>query len=262
MFNKCCQKLLTKQSGRLVPITPSTRLPANGIGRTDFIKAIITKTFSGMCGVLSLPLTVASPFIPTPEGGKVAVLLLGVTCFLQATYSAWEIERTRAMNLQTEVARQGRLKIEFNPRQRRFNEVQQGLYRNLRRTLSVRIRNAGGTTVSDCKLYVVSVEPNEGGLADDIRMPTFAPVSLNPEHSVYVPLVTYGEPGTSVNGDTMDMLHVPFTANFRLEHERTIGTDIDYVIRLRATGSGSNACICSFRIWIRNHHLHMEALKT
>lgn len=191
-----------------------------------------------------------------------AVLLLGVACFLRATYSAWETERSLVVNFSARVARQGRLEIEFIPKQRRFEEVQQGLYKNLRRTLSVRIRNVGGTTVCDCKLYVVAIEPNEGGLAGDIRMLSFAQVNLNPEDSVYVPLVTYGEPGTNVNGDTMGSLHVPFTANPDREDERTIGTDTDYIVTLRATGSGSDACIRRFRIWIRDHRLHMEASKT
>lgn len=222
-----------------------------------------------MSGALSVPLALASAFIPAPWFAKAGILILGAFCFLSATYLAWKAERIRVMSLLAKVASQGELEIDFIPGRRRFEEAPQGPHGTFRRTLSVRVQNVGGSTVRDCKLYFVSIEPNEGNLAGDIRMPSFTGTDLNPGDSAYVPLATYGELGTNVSGDTMGDLHVPFRAasgqedgrSIRSDDKRMIALETDYIVTLRVTGSGSEACIRRFCISIREGGLRMMALK-
>ncbi len=192
-------------------------------------------------------------------------MILGATAavsYLAAAFAAWRRERARGDVLRKQVASQGRLEIDFQPGNRGYEEERSGLYRNVRRTLSVKVSNVGGGPVRQVRVYALAVDPNEGNLAEPI--PLLGPEeNLNPGDFRFKQLATYNEPGDNTAGDTMATLHVPFRAGY-LDGggERIIGRELPYVVTLRATGDGAALpCDRKFKIWITtNSRLRMEVV--
>ena len=214
-----------------------------------FLTSVFTHWFSAMCGVLTVGLTCASPFVDTTWAQRLLIITAAVY-FLAAAFAAWRREHDRAEALMHQVALRGRLDITFVPGERGFEEERMGVYRNICRTLSVKVSNVGGAPVRQVRVYAMSIDPNEGNVAEP--MPLFGPPEeLNPGDFRFRQVATYNEPGNNTAGDAMNTLHVPFRAGYLGGGERTIGRDFAYNVTLQATGDGAAApCKRKFRDWI------------
>ena len=228
----------------------------------EFVKALLSLTLAQMSGSVGVILTIITPFLPEKLGAKAPVVATAVLCFIIAFYAAWAAERRKVLALTTQVAGQGKLDIVFEPGIRRFEEELGGLYETVSRTVSVAVVNLGGSSVSGCKLWAVSVEPNEGSLPPDMQMHSMPSITLNPGDRSYVQIATFIEPKPNFPGDTMGLLHIPFKSEGKpsIANERTFGADTSYVVTLRATGNGSAPCTRSFKLWVGGGRLKLERL--
>ena len=228
----------------------------------SFLKSVFTYWFSGMCGVLTVALTCASPFVESAVAQRLLFATAAV-CYLAAAFSTWKRERDRVNGLSRRIACQGRLEIDFVPGQRGYEEERRGTYQNVYRTVSVKVSNVGGGSVGQVRVYAMAIDPNEGNLVEPI--PLLGPAEdLNPGDFRFRQVATYNEPGDNTAGDTMGTLHVPFRTGY-LDGggERAIGRDFPYLVTLRATGAGTaSPCDRRFRVWITaQSRLRMEAVQ-
>ena len=225
----------------------------------DFLKAVASQWLSTMAGGVSVLLAIVSQISPVPRVFSYLFCASAVACFLWAIFSAWKVERRKAEGLQAMVASQGALEMDYIPGERPFEETEGGMYRQTR-MLSIRLRNVGGSPVRHCKLYLVSIEPNEGRRAYDVKMDTFDPVNLNPGDRDYALLVTHNEHGPAMSGGTFGILNVPVASDSGWSPGPWLSMDTDYIVTLRATGDGAAACVRQFRISIKDGRLRMAAL--
>ena len=230
----------------------------------EFLKAVFGRWISGLSGGIGLFLTFFTTFDPLKLGdvARAATLAASAFALIVAAYGAWAAERRRSIVLEAQVAQQGRLDIIFQPDVRQFEEELGGFYETVSRTVSVAVVNSGGSSVSGCKLWAVSVEPNEGNLAPDLQMHSMPSITLNPGDPTYVKIATFIEPKPGFPGDTMGLLHIPFRAEGKssIANERTFSADTTYVLTFRATGNGSAPCTRKFRLWVGGGRLRMERL--
>ncbi len=226
-----------------------------------FATSVFTHWFSAMCGVLSVGLTCASPFVSSSAYQHIFMATAAI-CFLSASFAAWRREHKERASLALRVALQGCLQIDFMPGKHGFEEERRGTY-GVRRTLSVRLSNVGGASIRGVRVYAMSINPNDGNLADPI--PLHGPAEdLNPGDFRFRPIATYNEAGENTGGDTIGTLHVPFSSRY-LDGggERTIGRDVAYELTLRATGDGAPMpCDRVFRVWISEGRLRMVGVES
>jgi hypothetical protein len=158
-------------------------------------------------------------------------------------------------NIADEMANKGRLDFEFIPERRRYEEITRPL-NGQRRSLQFSLQNMGNARLTNCKIHLEDVTPNEGNLASEIRLP-IKEFDLNPGDKHFVPLASYDEPNDSMPGDTVAVLHVPFKSDGT--GVRHIGVEIPYHVALKATAAECPSCSAVFRVWVSTEgRLRME----
>jgi hypothetical protein len=126
----------------------------------------------------------------------------------------------------------------------------------MRRSLHFSLGNIGNTRLTNCKIHLEDVTPNEGNLASEIRLP-IERLDLNSGEKHFVPLASYDEPIDSMPGDTVAVLHVPFKSDGT--GVRHIGIEAPYRVALKATAAECPSCSAVFRVWVSTEgRLRME----
>ena len=218
-------------------------------GPFTYLRTLFGLTIAGMGGLIGVVLTIASVVLP-PEDGKAEVGVAAAAAFLAASYLCWRAERVRANGLAAQVAGQGRLAFEFRPKEPPFEEDRiHGLYDKINRVFSIKVVNVGGSTVSNCRLWLVSTEPYDGHSNREIMLPR-PEADLHPGDGFIAKLASFEEAGPHMSAATMGTLHVPFSADNPKLGGRTLGMEHGAtLVRLRATGDGSAPVEAVFKLW-------------
>lgn len=106
-----------------------------------------------------------------PTYAKLGLGVTGAVAFLTARFMIWRRAHDQVCLLEVQVARRGRLAIEFVPGTRRDEETSTHAYQVRRRTPSLGLRKVGGAGLTNCRLVLADMEPNEGNLMLDVPPP-------------------------------------------------------------------------------------------
>jgi hypothetical protein len=219
------------------------------VGLWSYLKTLFWPTVASMAGFPGVVLAVATLFLPAPTNAKYGLLCLAATSLLAATYLSWSAERARANRLAATVATQGRLAIEFRPGEEPFETERRSLYGSAHRHFGINVRNVGGSSVSRCRVWLVSCEPLDGRRAGEVLIAS-PERELHPGEAYLMPMVSFREWGENKGGDTFGTLHGDLAEEALGVGCIIIGREHRYTAGIRATGDGSEPCPASFEVWI------------